>query len=197
MALAQRYSASFLDTGLTFRAIALLCDIEREVAPENLAGIWRRRIVHQVAEPPEFRELIRIDGCDVTADIFNYEADIHLDDVAKSITLRSEILSYHEALLTVPRTIAAGRDVSLSLLADAHLHVYLTADYKSRRMRRRQQTLTMPDRSIVVGCTTSLDCSVQEELEKRTNMVRVDTSQLTPDAVLDLICERISRRSVI
>lgn len=192
--LARHYEASFLDTGLTFRAIALLCSLDGVMDPSVLAGSWTERVRHEIAAPPEFVYRVLIDGSDVSDAIFGFEADVHLDDVARSGKLRSEILQVHTEMVANDRVIAAGRDVGEALLLNADVHIYLTAAFHIRRERRRQQTLKMPQRSVVVGPATALDRRVRSQLEQRPNTIDVDTTFRTPAAVLRMAVGHIDRR---
>src|SRR5262249_32678212 len=166
--LARKFDAIFLDTGLTFRALAY-CLASGEL---DESDSWRSIVGHA---PLSFsraglvqgaivtKEIITVKGVDVTEEIWGFNVDNKLDVIASDPMRRTEILSFHRELIAAyPRAVVAGRDVGTALLPQASLHVFLTANFTVRRERRRAQHRADPARSVVVGSITRRDVATLE-----------------------------------
>jgi len=198
--LARKFDAIFLDTGLTFRALAY-CLASGEL---DESDSWRSIVGHA---PLSFsraglgfsradlvqgaivtKEIITVKGVDVTEEIWGFDVDNKLDVIASDPMRRTEILSFHRELIAAyPRAVVAGRDVGTALLPQASLHVFLTANFAVRRERRRAQHRADPARSVVVGSITRRDVATLEQLRGKANTVVVDTTYLPKAAVLAFV----------
>jgi CMP/dCMP kinase len=195
--LARRFGAVFFDTGLTFRALAYC--LARGELDDN--DSWRSSIEHlpmifsgSGSTPGELmnKEVVSYKGQDISELMWGFEVDNKLDFVASSPERRSEILLYHREMLAVhPRTIVAGRDVGITLLPDAGMHVFLTANFAVRRERRRAQYRENPARSVVVGAITRRDVITLEQLRTKPNSVVVDTTYLPRETILTCVEKRL------
>jgi cytidylate kinase len=193
--LARKFDAIFLDTGLTFRALAY-CLASGEL---DESDSWRSFVGHRPMHPSldglvegAAKETITVKGIDVTEEIWGFDVDNKLDAIASDPMRRAEVLSFHRELVaTYPRAVVAGRDVGTALLPQAILHVFLTANFAVRRERRRAQHRASPARSVVVGSITRRDVATLEQLQGKTNMVVVDTTYLPKAAVLAYVGSRL------
>jgi CMP/dCMP kinase len=198
-ALARQLGAVFLDTGLTYRAVALALT-QRELSPEG--GKWRLVVKHDpllyerptpVGDPVTVSaERLSIEGVDVTEDIFDANLDAHLKAVSAHPEWRHEILSYHKQILqSRGNVVAVGRDTATALLPSATVHVALTATLSIRRERRRAQYRNQNGRSITVGPPSELDEATLKVLRAMPNSIVLDTSFLFPEAVLRAVLLRM------
>lgn len=195
--LARRFGGAFLDTGLTFRALAY-CMERGELDDDDS---WRSFIAHTPmcfsgdgSTPGRLleTETVTYKGIDITEDIWGFDVDNRLDMVGSSARRRFEILHYHREIVSLhPRIVVAGRDVATTLLENATLQVYLTANFAVRRERRRAQHRAAPARSVIVGAATRRDLATLEQLRSRPNAAVIDTTYLPRAAVFDYIEKRL------
>lgn len=189
--LALRYGAVFLDTGLTFRGLAYLKS-EDLLPPDDS---WKSLLsykpfdgIENMYRPRE--ELIHAGSVfykdlEVTGKLWGFDVDNQVDVVASDRTRRSEVLDYHRKILeSNPRILIAGRDIASSLLPDADLHIYLTAEFSVRRERRRAQRLADPTISPIVGAMTRLDTDTLKDLQAKRTAAIIDTTYLPKTAVV-------------
>lgn len=185
--LAATFGCAFLDTGWTFRAIGYA--IYHHALPSN--DHWEMVLEHRPAryEPsPEpcmvEPERILLEGKDITDEIFDTCLESAVRSVASDPIWRARIQTYHASLIRPQlRIVAVGRDVALTLLPAASLHIVLTASLAVRRERRRAQYRNTPGRSIAVGSMTPRDVLKVEEIRKLPRFVEIDTNFLPPAAV--------------
>jgi cytidylate kinase len=140
-ALAQRIGATFIDTGLMYRALTLAA-LEREIELTN--GRALARLADQVritVERPTPRqtdrlETVRLDGRDVTRTVRRPRVDRAVSTVSAHPEVRHAMLAVQRAAAGRGTTVMVGRDIGTVVLPDATLKVYLTADVAIRAARR-------------------------------------------------------------
>lgn len=181
--LAAHLDAAFLDTGLTFRAVALL--LAEGGLPDDES--WDEEICHIPfsAGGPE-RVLLR--GHDVTGDLWAASVDARLDHVARDPARRAQILSFHHQILArEPKIVAAGRDVAVALLARATFHIFLTAEFAVRKERKRLQHAPNLGHGITGDVMTKRDLQTLEECRIRQNGVVLDTTHVPAHVILNQV----------
>jgi cytidylate kinase len=143
-ALAQRVGATFVDTGLMYRALTLAA-LERRVDVEDGGALGRlaRRVRIEVRKPrPRERdrfETVLLDGRDVTGEVRTPRIDRAVSSVSRHGEVRSEMLALQRATAQRSATVMVGRDIGTVVLPDATLKVFLTASAQVRAARRAQE----------------------------------------------------------
>lgn len=198
LGLATHFGTAFLDTGLTYRALAFV--LSRADLPNGRS--WKSVITHvplllkdaEASSPvPAQSEAVLYRGNDITDELWGFEVDNRLDLIARDPVRRNEILDYHhEILKDYPHIVVAGRDIATSILRNATLHVFLTANFAVRRERRRAQHLENPTRSVVVGAITQRDIATLNECRQLDNGVVLDTTYLPTSIILSYIITRVN-----
>lgn len=197
MSLASGLAGAFLDTGYTYRAVTA-CLIRGQSLDDIAKGSWRDWIRHQ---PARFDatgapvEKVFLNGQDITDEIWTPEVDNSLDIVARNPRIRASILDYHAKIvgdLDLPLFVA-GRDVGVTLLKEALLHILLTANFTVRRERRRAQYREFPGRSVAVGSVSKLDLETRELLTRSPLTLEIDTSHLPSIAVYNIVSNELDR----
>jgi CMP/dCMP kinase len=189
--LAKSYGAAFLDTGLTYRALAYALTRQGLDASD---GSWRALVEHQpslfkIPGPdglghPIQPEIVLYKGEDITDKVWAFDVDNRVDQVAMNPTWRAQILDFHkETVNSHDRIVVAGRDIATTLLKRATLHVFLTANFAVRRERRRAQHRMDSTRSVVVGAVTARDLDTLEAVRLMPNAIVIDTTHLSSAAV--------------
>jgi 23S rRNA pseudouridine2605 synthase len=149
-ALAQRLGATFVDTGLLYRALTLAA-LEGGIDPEDAAGLGElaRRVTIEVERPgpehPGRRETVLLDGRDVTDEARTPRIDRGVSSVSRHAAVRDAMLEVQRAAARRGDTVMVGRDIATVVLPDATLKVFLTASPEIRAQRRAAE-MGRPDR---------------------------------------------------
>jgi cytidylate kinase len=149
-ALAERIGATFVDTGLMYRALTLAA-VERGVDVDDggtlgaLAGEVRIEVERPRPEHGDRRETVRLDGRDVTVDVREPRIDRAVSAVSRHAEVRDAMLHVQRAAAEIGDTVMVGRDIGTVVLPDAILKVFLTASPQVRAARRATE-MGSPDR---------------------------------------------------
>jgi CMP/dCMP kinase len=149
-ALAERIDATFVDTGLMYRALTLAA-IERGVDPDDggrlgrLAGECLIEVERALPEHTDRLETVLLDGRDVTAQVREPEIDRAVSAVSRHAEVRDAMLAVQRAAALRGDTVMVGRDIGTVVLPDAGLKVFLSAAPEVRA-RRRADEMGAPER---------------------------------------------------
>ncbi len=133
---AGRLGYRFCDTGLFYRAVALLA-LRRRVALGD--GPALAKLVPRVglaADRQGRYTRVIADGSDVTEEAREAAVDKVVSEVARQPEVRSALLAPQRALAADGGIIMAGRDIGTVVLPDADLKIYLDASVEERARRR-------------------------------------------------------------
>jgi cytidylate kinase len=157
---AERLGATFLDSGVLYRVIALL-GLEAGLDPADAKGL--ATIGHDLNV--QVREASVEDGraCDilvgsrdVTRAIRSPEVDAHVSQVASHPEVREAIRPLQRSVAHAPRVVVVGRDIGTVIFPDAELKIYLDASPAERARRRAGE--------VGAGADTA---TIQTALERR------------------------------
>ncbi len=149
-ALAQRIGATFVDTGLMYRALTLAA-LERNVDPDDGEALGRlaREVRIEVRRPrheqTDRRETVLLDRRDVTKEARAPRIDRVVSSVSRHAPVRDAMLHVQRAAARRHDTVMVGRDIGTVVLPDATLKVFLTAAAAVRAARRAAE-MGRPDR---------------------------------------------------
>jgi cytidylate kinase len=149
-ALAQRIGATFVDTGLMYRALTVAA-LERGVDPDDgeALGHLARQVRIEVRRPrheqTERRETVLLDRRDVTNEARAPRIDRVVSSVSRHAGVREAMLHLQRAAAKRRDTVMVGRDIGTVVLPDATLKVFLTAAAAVRAARRAAE-MGRPDR---------------------------------------------------
>lgn len=149
-ALAQRLGATFVDTGLMYRALTLAA-VERGIDVDDggtlgaLASEVRIEVERPLPEHGDRRETVLLDGRDVTVEVREPRIDRAVSAVSRHAEVRDAMLGVQRAAAMSGDTVMVGRDIGTVVLPDADLKVYLTAAAQVRAARRAAEMGT-PER---------------------------------------------------
>jgi CMP/dCMP kinase len=140
-ALAERIDATFVDTGLMYRALTLAA-LEAGVDADDGAALGQlahtRRIEVERARPDQDDRLetVLLDGQDVTVEVRRPHIDRAVSAVSRHAEVRDAMLDVQRATARRGDAVMVGRDIGTVVLPDATLKVYLTASAETRALRR-------------------------------------------------------------
>lgn len=149
-AVAQRIDASFVDTGLMYRALTLAA-VERGIDVDDgellgfLAGECRIEVERPRPEQTDRFETVRLDGRDVTIEVREPRIDRAVSAVSRHVQVRAAMLEVQRATAARGDTVMVGRDIGTVVLQNATLKVFLTASAHVRAARRAAE-MNAPDR---------------------------------------------------
>jgi cytidylate kinase len=140
-ALAERIGATFVDTGLMYRALTLAAlergiDLDDQAALGDLAMTVRIAVERARPDQTDRLETVLLDGRDVTRDVRHPEVDRAVSAVSRHPEVRAAMLSVQREAAARSDTVMVGRDIGTVVLPDATLKVYLTAPPEVRARRR-------------------------------------------------------------
>ena len=150
-ALAQELGATFVDTGLMYRALTLAAlnrrvDIEDGDALGRLAQRCKIVVRKPRANEVDRYETVLLNGRDVTGDVRTPRIDRAVSAVSRHAPVREAMLRLQRATARRHPTVMVGRDIGTVVLPDADLKIYLTAS-ASVRAQRRAQEMGHPERA--------------------------------------------------
>jgi CMP/dCMP kinase len=183
IALAKKLNAVYIYTGAMYRELALAClrekvDLQNE---EEVLRILKKIEIKLIAAEEGIRAFLN--GEDVSEEIFQVYVTRAVPIVASFPKVRKEMVSMQKQLVKDigkdKNVIIEGRDISTDVAPNADLKVFLTADLKTRAVRRLEQFQEK-------GITISLDDVIKdiEERDKRDTEREASPLKATKDAVI-------------
>ena len=181
--LARRLRFRYLDTGAMYRALTWLA-LREELPLDRGRELAELAAQHPVAFDERGR--VYIDGTDVTASIREARIDRLVPVVARHPEVREVMRTRQRALGDEGNSVIEGRDIGTVVAPAAEVKVYLVAD-QTERARRRQA-----ERPGIGSDALATDLRLRDErdkvnMEPAQDAVRIDTTSLTVDDVVDRI----------
>ena len=188
--LARRLGFSYLDTGAMYRALTWVAlrdgtDLSDGSALAELA----------LAQPVSFGAdgHVEIAGENVTAAIRATEIDRLVPIVARHPEVREVMRDRQRALAVIGDSVIEGRDIGSVVAPGAEVKVFLVADVEERARRRTN------DRPGMEAGALADDLRARDERDAvntkpAADAVRLDTTDLTIDEVVDRIAELVEAR---
>lgn len=202
-ALAERLGASFVDTGLMYRALTIAAleqgiDVEDGDALGALARGVRIEVRRPTAEEAGRRETVMLDGRDVTDETHRPHVDRAVSSVSRHPAVREAMLGVQRAAAASRDTVMVGRDIGTVVLPGATLVVFLTASAPVRAARRAAQ-MGRPDRydeylrEIEERDAADAGRAVAP-LRKAAEALVIDTGELGVEASVEEMLDRLPAR---
>jgi 23S rRNA pseudouridine2605 synthase len=202
-ALARRIGATFVDTGLMYRALTLAA-LERGVDPDDPAALGElaRAVRIEVRRPrpdqADRRETVVLDGRDVTHQARTPRVDRAVSSVSRHAAVRRAMLDVQRDAARQDDTVMVGRDIGTVVLPDATLKVFLTASAAVRAARRAAE-MGRPDRierylAEIEQRDAADSGRAVAPLRQAAGALVLDTGELGVDACVDEVVERLPAR---
>lgn len=202
-ALAKKLDAKYIDTGAMYR-VATLAVLDAGVDPEDTDAVIAATadLPMEVSDNPDDKAVI-LGGKDVSAVIRGAEVTRSVSAVAAIPEVRENLVALQRRLAAEShRAIVEGRDIGTVVLPEAPAKVYMTASAQVRAQRRFDQD-TAAGRKVEfdqvladVERRDALDSSRETSpLKPADDAVVIDTSEMTPEQVLEALVDVIERSS--
>jgi cytidylate kinase len=194
---AEALGLPFVDSGLMYRAIALLA-LERGLEPTDGAAL--SRLAHQVRLRVEGRK-VWIDGEDYTDRVYSPELSEAASLVGKVAGVRLALVAQQRAL---GRTgvVMAGRDIGTVVFPDTLHKFFLTASVEERARRRAAQIEARGGQADPAQLRREVEERDRRDSQRSVAPMRaaddatvIDTNQLDLEAVVGEVLRHIHEQS--
>ena len=200
-ALAKRMGAKYVDTGAMYR-VATLAVLRAGVDPADTARVIEATadLPLAVSDDPDSTQVL-LGGEDVKDEIRGPEVTRHVSAVSAIPEVRVNLVELQRKLTReAGRAIVEGRDIGTVVLPDAPAKIFMTASAEVRAQRRYNQDIAAgreADFDAVLADVQRRDDAdssrAASPLRPAEDAVLVDTSELTPDEVLQALTEVVER----
>ncbi|MDO8475083.1 MAG: (d)CMP kinase [Candidatus Rokubacteria bacterium] len=197
---ARRLGFRLVDTGALYRALAWAL-MQAGVAPEDEQGVGAllARTTVELADSSTGGRVL-VNGRDVTAEIRTPEIALTTSRLTVLRAVRDKMTPLQRGLAAAGGVVLEGRDTGSVVCPDAEVKVYLDADLAERARRRRDELATrgLPaDYESVKAEVALRDRQDMERelapLRKPAGAVTVDSTALSPEAVVQRILEAVEQ----
>ena len=200
--LAEELGYRYVDTGAIYRTVAYFMDLWG-VSPKDVDGV--SRYIDELTVAIEYDENdvqhMLMNGMDVTD-------DIRTQDISQKASLISAHACVREMLLDMQREIAQkhnvimdGRDIGTVVLPKATVKIFLTASAEVRAKRRCDELLAKGQKAKYDAVLKEIQQRDYQDshreiapLKMARDSIKVDTSNLTIDQVVEKIKEIIAEK---
>jgi cytidylate kinase len=200
--LADRLGATFLDTGVLYRALTLL-GLELGVSPDDEVRLSRIAETLDVrVQPPSVADGrlcdILLDGRDVTWEIRSRPVDGAVSEVASHPAVRTALIPAQRGAVEGTCAVVVGRDIGTVIFPDADVKVFLDASVAERAARRARQEGVGADPEAVQKALAQRDALDQGRavapLVRAPDAIVVDTDDASVEEVVERVYELVRAR---
>ncbi len=199
LALAARLGYLFVDTGAMYRALAWKA---MRAGVDSSAELALARLLQ--ASRIELRDggrKVLLDGEDVTLEVRAREVSAAASRVSVHPAVRREMVARQREFGCAGGVVLDGRDIGSAVFPDADVKFYVDAEVRHRALRRQRELLA-------AGAAAEL-AAIEREIRERdhadmtrsdspltraADAVLIDTTQLTPEQVLEHMLEVVNQR---
>lgn len=190
--LAQVLNFNYLDSGLLYRAVAILV-IEKGIALSDVSNI--EEIARNMnLEFSSENNKIFLDGIDVSNLIRIEKISIVSSKVAQLKSVRAILHEIQRGYLKGNGLIADGRDMGTVIFPDADLKIFITASPAARAYRRHKELLGRGESVSLRDLERSIASRDRSDSERKisplvpaVDAIIIDTSNMTVEEVKDEI----------
>jgi len=199
--LAKKINYLYINTGLMYRGVAAFArmnNIPTDNA-EKIADLALKLILD--LKDIDGKQHIFVNGDDLTELAIAPDIGGYVSDVADNPEVRKSLVSEQRRLgLEAGDSVLEGRDIGSDVFPDADIKFYVTAEARERAKRRladdqkKNPDLTLDD---VEKAVVDRDKRDSERpvgaLKKMPDAIEINTTNLSPDEVIDLMIKHIGK----
>jgi len=192
---AQKVGYTYLDTGAMYRAMTCQAIHEKLNLEDEAALTQMARRTRIKLSPHERGTRVFVDGREVTDEIRSPEVTDKTHLIDKVPGVRQVMVQIQRDLGRAGRIVAEGRDMGTVVFPDAACKIYLDASVDERARRRvldlQQRGLDAQLDDVKKDITARDEKTMQRKiapLRQAEDAVRLDTTNLSTDEVVDRIC---------
>ncbi len=191
-AVAERVGLPYLDTGAMYRAVAF-ASLREGVDPDDAELVANLAEALSLDVAPE--GIVTVDGVDATIEIRGPEVTRAVSIVAANPRVRVEMRRrQREWAAAHGGGVMEGRDIGTVVFPDAIVKVYLDAKPEVRAARRSKEVTDLSYETVAADLARrdALDQGrTHDPLREADDAVMVDTTDLTVEAIVEVILELV------
>ena len=196
--LAKRLGLTYLDTGATFRAVALKA-LREGIDLKDAAALVELAERSDIRFKTDRLERILLDGEDVSEAIREQAVANASSAVAVHPKLRERLVDLWRKIGAEGGVVLEGRDIGTVVFPGADIKFFLDADPEARAQRRFDEQSTKENVTIE-RVTKDLEVRDQADrtrqhspLKKADDAIEIDTTHLTPEQTLTRLLEEAAK----
>lgn len=200
---ARRLGILFFDTGVMYRAVALIAlEQQIDIGDGAHCGSIAEQLDLRISPPtiPDGRlETVLVGNRDVTWDLRTDGVNAIVSDISQHHEVRAVLRWRQKRIAEEQSVVMAGRDITSVVLPNAQVKLWLTAS-PAERLRRRLHELQArdPERKIdedaIRASIAHRDAEDRAQMHLVADTVVIDTEHLSEAQVLDRIVEVVRER---
>lgn len=199
-AVAQKLHILHLDTGAMYRTVALYMlrngiDPQDEGMVSAHCGEADVRVRYENGEQRTY-----LGDEDVTGLIRTGEVSAAASAISKWAAVRRRMVAAQREIAAQADMLIDGRDIGTNVLTDAPVKIFLTATPEERALRRYRQQVEKGDMTPYEQVLSELNARDAQDMNRKTDPLRqaedavlVDSTEMTPEQVVDAIVEIVER----
>lgn len=199
--LAQKLKYLYLDTGAMYRAVALAVQ-KAKLDPEDEEALRQICAQMHIAFTGEGDEQkVYLDGEEITQEIRRPEIGWLASVVSTKRPVREAMVHLQRKLGEKGRVVAEGRDTGTVVFPDAESKFFLTAQMEERARRRKEELSAKGYQVHIEEVKKEINRRDAQDTERELAPLRpapdahiIDTTQLDPQEVVDLMLAVIKKR---
>lgn len=199
--IAHRFQYVYCDTGAMYRTVTLKAMQQKVALDDQVALATMLKTTKIEFKPGNPEQLVFLDGKEVTMAIRQPDVTNNVSTVAAQGTVREDLTERQREIAEAGGIVMDGRDIGTSVLPKAEVKIFLVASVEERAQRRFKDNAEK-------GIHTPIDV-LRDEIQTRDHKdstraispltqaddaVRLDTTSLTIDEVVDKISDIIVKK---
>lgn len=202
--LAARLGWHLLDSGALYRVLGFACRHRKIPLSDEAQVVAMARQLDVAFVPTVAGVSVFLDGEDVSLPIRTEDGGRDASKVALLPAVREALLHRQRELAVLPGLVADGRDMGTVVFPTSPLKIFLTASAKVRAERRFHQLQGQGQSVSLARLLSDIEERDRRDKSRRASplvpaedAVVVDSSELSPDAVLDTVLQLAADRRVV
>jgi len=165
--LADRLGWGFMDSGVFYRALALVAlDRHLDLDDEDALGARAGHLDVQFVKQADAYQ-VQVEGKRVGVELRTERCGLVASRVAAMPKVREALLACQRSFRQAPGLVADGRDMGTVVFPDARCKVFLTASPEERARRRYQQLLDQGETVRLAGLLREIEARDQRDRNRR------------------------------
>lgn len=200
--LAGRLGWHLLDSGAIYRLLAL-ASLRADIGPgevDRLVAVAEALDIRFPTDGPAAGEVI-LDGAVVSDAIRDEACGERASRLAAVPVVRQALLERQRAFRRPPGLVADGRDMGTVVFPDAPVKIFLTASAEERARRRHKQLMGQGVAANLADLLQELRARDERDTQRSVaplrpaeDAVTIDTTDLSVEAVVSAVMERVEAR---
>lgn len=198
-AVAKKLGIDYIDTGAMYRAIAYKF-MSLGIIPGKDNDAKFQDLINKILASTEVdysKGITRLDGTDVSDKIRTTEISSAASSFSVFPSVRKKLVSLQQKMAQEKSLVMDGRDIGSNVIKDAELKIFLTASPEERARRRFEELSKKNDKVDYEAVLCDMKIRDKNDMSRQLNplvkaedALELDSSNMSVDEVVDLICER-------